>query len=54
VDVTVLARGSRYEELRQQGILIEYPFNHRRSVTKVPVIERLEPQDVYDYILVIV
>jgi 2-dehydropantoate 2-reductase len=54
VDVMVLARGKRYEELRQEGIVIENPFKHTRTVTKVPVINRLDPQDLYDYILVIV
>ena len=54
VNVTVLARGKRYEEIRDGGIVIEDPFKNTRSVTKVPVINRLDPQDVYDYILVIV
>jgi 2-dehydropantoate 2-reductase len=54
VDVTVLARGKHYEEIREGGIVIEDPFKHTRSVTRVPVIDRLDPQDVYDYILVIV
>lgn len=54
VDVTVLARGKRYEELRDEGIVIEDPMTQKRSVAKVPVIDALDPQDCYDYILVIV
>ena len=54
VDVTVLARGQRYEELRDDGIVIENPMTRKRSVTKVPVINTLDPHDCYDYILVIV
>ena len=54
IDVTVLARGTRYEELRRGGIVIEDPFDNRRSVTKVPVIDRLDPDDRYDYVLVVV
>jgi 2-dehydropantoate 2-reductase len=54
VDVTVLARGKRYEELRDQGIVIEDPFKQKRSVTRVPVIDHLDAQDVYDYVLVVV
>jgi 2-dehydropantoate 2-reductase len=54
IDVTVLARGTRYQELRDEGIVIEDPFSGRRSVSKVPVIDRLGPDDVYDYILVVV
>jgi 2-dehydropantoate 2-reductase len=54
IDVTVLARGTRYEQLRDEGIIIEDPFNNTRSITKVPVINSLAPQDFYDFILVIV
>jgi 2-dehydropantoate 2-reductase len=54
IDVTVLARGKRYEELQGKGIVIENPFNLKRSVTKVPVIDHLDPDDLYDYVLVIV
>jgi 2-dehydropantoate 2-reductase len=54
LDAQVLARGSRYEEIKNEGILIEDPFNHKRTITKVPVINRLEPDDMYDFILVIV
>ena len=34
VDVTVLARGKRYEEIRDGGIVIEDPFKNTRSVTR--------------------
>ena len=54
IDVTILTRGKRYEELRDEGIVIEDPFKHKRSVTKVPVINRLDPNDLYDYMLVVV
>ena len=54
INVTVLARGQRYEELRSEGIIIENPLTHERSTTKVPVINALEPDDIYDYILVII
>ena len=54
IDVTVLARGKRYEEVQDEGIVIEDPFKNRRSVTRVPVINRLDPNDLYDYVLVVV
>lgn len=54
IDVTVLARGKRYEELMGEGIVIEDPFKKTRSVTKVPVINLLAPDDVYEYVLVII
>jgi len=53
-DVTVLARGKRYEEIKDKGIVIEDPFKNTRSCTKVPVINRLDPADSYDYILVVI
>jgi len=54
IDVTLLARGKRYDELRDAGITIENSLKHKRSITKVPVIASLEPDDVYDYVLLIV
>jgi 2-dehydropantoate 2-reductase len=54
VDVTVLARGRRLEELQAEGIVIENPFNHKRTITRVPLIDHLAPEDIYDFILVIV
>ncbi len=53
-DVTVLARGKRYEEIRDEGIVIEDPLKNTRSHTEVPVINRLDPEDFYDYILVVI
>ncbi len=53
-NVTILARGKRYEEVREGGIVIEDPFKNTRSQTKVPVINQLDPDDSYDYILVVI
>ena len=52
--VTLLARGQRFAELTEQGIVIENPMKNTRTVTKVPVIAELAPEDRYDYILVVV
>ncbi|NJD57799.1 MAG: ketopantoate reductase family protein, partial [Anaerolineae bacterium] len=54
VDVRLLARGKRYEELCNAGVVIENPFNHKRKITRVPVIDQLSPQDKYGYVLVVV
>ncbi len=54
VDVTILARAKRLDELCSEGIVIENPFNHRRSVTHLPVADHLAPGDIYDFILVVV
>lgn len=52
-DVTVLARGKRLEEL-QGGIEIEDPLKGTRTVTHVPVVDRLASEDIYEYVLVVV
>ncbi len=54
LDARVLARGKRYEDIQNEGIIIEGPFSHKRMVTRVPVINRLDPDDLYEFILVIV
>jgi 2-dehydropantoate 2-reductase len=54
IDVTVLARGERIAEIEKEGIVIENPFSHQRTVTKVKVIGELLSDDTYDYILVVV
>jgi len=53
-NVIVLARGQRFEELKERGIEVEDPLKNTRSVTRVPVIDHLEPDDLYEYILVVV
>ena len=54
INVTLLAREARYQELATQGVVIEDPFSKRRVVERVPVVNRLDPNDVYDFILVVV
>jgi 2-dehydropantoate 2-reductase len=54
VDVTLLARGRRLADLREHGIVLENAFNRRQSITRVPLVERLDPGDVYDVAIVIV
>jgi len=53
-NVTMLARRQRYQEINERGIEIENPLNGVRTVTRVPVIDHLAADDVYDYILVVV
>ena len=54
VDVTLLARGSRFAAILGGGVVIENPFSRKRTVAKVRVIGELSPADIYDYILVVV
>lgn len=53
-DVTLLARGQRFEDLQTGGIIIDDPFKNTRSITRVPLIDHLDPTERYDYILVVV
>ena len=45
---------SRYEQVKTDGIIIENPLTKVRTISKVPVIDILEPDDVYEYILVVI
>ena len=54
LDVKVLTRGKRYEEIQADGIIIENPFNHKRNIARVPVINLLNPEDIYDFVLVVI
>lgn len=50
-DVTVLARGKRLEELRQNGVVLELHGKKAEQIT-VKVIENLTSDDLYDYVIV--
>jgi 2-dehydropantoate 2-reductase len=52
-DVTVLARGRRFDEIEAQGIVLEHALNGTRSVTRVAVTRELKPDDGYDLVLVV-
>lgn len=53
-DVTVLARGQRLQDLQNYGVLYEDMRDGFRHCTKVNVIDHLDPQDAYDWVIVIV
>lgn len=52
-DVAILARGTRLEQIRRQGIELEDGVSGQRSKTPVEVVDRLDPDDAYDVVLVI-
>ena len=52
-DVTILARGKREAELRQDGLVIRHYFQRKTTVDEVKVIASLQPGDVYDLIFVV-
>jgi 2-dehydropantoate 2-reductase len=51
-DVSLLARGQRLVDLRAHGVILQDVATGRRTTTPVPVVERLEPADVYDLAIV--
>lgn len=53
-DVTILARGKRYEEITTQGLILKSALTNRMETYQLPCIQKLEENDVYDYILIVV
>jgi 2-dehydropantoate 2-reductase len=51
-DVSILARGQRLADLREHGIVLEDGSTGTRTTTRVNVVERLEPEDAYDLVVV--
>ena len=52
-DVTLLARGGWAEEIKENGLRIKDKFSPRVSVTRIPVVTELRPEDGYDVIFVV-
>ena len=52
-NVTLLARGNWAEEIRTNGLRIKDKFSFRMSVSRIPVVTELKPEDRYDVIFVV-
>ena len=52
-DVTLLARGAWAEEALKNGLRIKDKFSPRLSVSRIPVVTELKPEDAYDVIFVV-
>ena len=52
-DVTLLARGKWAEEIRKNGLRIKDKFSLRVSVSRIPVVSELRPEDTYDVIFIV-
>jgi 2-dehydropantoate 2-reductase len=52
-DVTVLARGKRLKQLKKYGVIIEDKILNESFKTDIKVIDKLEPDDYYDLVLII-
>jgi 2-dehydropantoate 2-reductase len=53
-DVTVLARGNRYDEIKKRGIILQNSLTNKITNISVKVINKLMGNDIYDYIIVTV
>ena len=52
-DVTLLARGRWAAEIRENGLRIKDTFSPRVSVSRIPVVTELKPEDTYDVIFAV-
>ena len=52
-DVTLLARGKWAEEIRRNGLRIKDKLSLRVSVSRIPVVTELKPEEIYDVIFVV-
>ncbi len=52
-DVTLLARGNWASEIQKNGLRIKDKFSPRMSVSRIPVVTELKPENPYDVIFVV-
>jgi 2-dehydropantoate 2-reductase len=53
-DVTILARGKRYEEISSDGLILKDAMTGKTSRIGIKCIPTLQENDIYDYVLVVV
>ena len=52
-NVTILARGEWADTLEKNGLLIDPIFSPRKKKYRIPVIQKLQKEDIYDVIFVV-
>ncbi len=52
-DVTLLARGDWAKQIKENGLQIKDKFHLRLSVSRIPVVTELLPEDTYDVIFIV-
>lgn len=52
-DVTLLARGRRYEDLKKYGAIINIEGTDIEEIEKVKVVETFKPDDEYDLVIIV-
>ncbi|MCP4725601.1 MAG: ketopantoate reductase family protein, partial [bacterium] len=53
-DVTILARNEHYNFVRENGVVMINEFSGEKSAAKVKVVDRLDENDVYELIIVLI
>jgi len=53
IDTSILARGKRLADIKKHGLIIQDDIFNKEYKTDINVIEKLEKDDYYDIILVI-
>ena len=51
-DVTILARGERYKELKENGLIIKHYLQKRKTITDIKVIDSFKSDDYYDVVFI--
>lgn len=51
-DVTLLARGENYKNLKKNGVIIKNILTGRQTISKIPIIQQLQANDFYDLVIV--
>lgn len=52
-DVTILARGKRYEELKEKGLVIRHWLQRKTTIDKINIVKELLPEDQYDVTFIV-
>ncbi len=52
-NISLLARGQRLADLREYGLALQNVISGKSTVAPVDVVERLAPDDVYDWVIVV-
>ena len=53
-NVTLLARGKWAETIQQNGLIVQNKFSPKTTVSRLPVVTELKPEDTYDVIFVVI
>ncbi|URZ16611.1 ketopantoate reductase family protein [Clostridium felsineum] len=52
-EVTILARGGRYKEIKEKGLVISHWLQRKITVDKIKVVKELLPNDYYDVTFIV-